>query len=462
MQTITIAVSAILIAAGLVTAPGLINNARDNNARTDLDNIAFSQEFALGSSGEYFTLDAEGQPDVTPPLENIRYSLSGSTSNHLALVCDTPSPAYLLRATSASERTFYRASGAALTSDDLADLTYPQCIQDQIDAYDIANPGDPFVVAGPGGGGPAPGLPVPTQVNLLGGGGGSANIDYPIVIGGDFFGGGSVDNALALPIASSGDGFYPITAATAWINGTQRSVNVGTSMIEIYGSGTQFTLMLGTNADFYVGDGRNSTMRSFVTNGVLSFTANGITSNNVRFSNMSGYTVFNDADVDRIWEPIMEIGDFQNTYNCGVAIDTSSYGPNSVGNNPGARRSYLPSMPVFGLWPDNTPYDEHYANWPAPGDGIEWELVLNDNTVISDSGNENSYIYFEINDEGFVYQFSANLHTDDDTQCAGVDDGFGYIDEALMEGAELTITVDGTVNQMVLTSTAQGWISDWP
>ena len=33
MQTISIAVSAILIAAGLITAPSLINNARDVNAK---------------------------------------------------------------------------------------------------------------------------------------------------------------------------------------------------------------------------------------------------------------------------------------------------------------------------------------------------------------------------------------------------------------------------------------------
>jgi type II secretory pathway pseudopilin PulG len=53
MQTITIAVSAILIAAGLVTAPGLINNARDSNARTNLANIAYAQEYEFADSGRY-------------------------------------------------------------------------------------------------------------------------------------------------------------------------------------------------------------------------------------------------------------------------------------------------------------------------------------------------------------------------------------------------------------------------
>jgi hypothetical protein len=55
MQTITIAVSAILIAAGLVTAPGLINNARDNNAREDLANIATAQGYQLSENGKYAT-----------------------------------------------------------------------------------------------------------------------------------------------------------------------------------------------------------------------------------------------------------------------------------------------------------------------------------------------------------------------------------------------------------------------
>jgi hypothetical protein len=53
MQTITIAVSAILIAAGLVTAPGLINNARDNNATTDLANISYGEATYLAENGKY-------------------------------------------------------------------------------------------------------------------------------------------------------------------------------------------------------------------------------------------------------------------------------------------------------------------------------------------------------------------------------------------------------------------------
>jgi hypothetical protein len=57
MQTITIAVSAILVAAGLVTAPGLINNARDNNATTDLANSAYAEESLLAVDGRYWVYD---------------------------------------------------------------------------------------------------------------------------------------------------------------------------------------------------------------------------------------------------------------------------------------------------------------------------------------------------------------------------------------------------------------------
>ena len=56
MQTISIAVSAILIAAGLITAPSLINNARDTNARQDLANVAYSQDYALANTGSYADL----------------------------------------------------------------------------------------------------------------------------------------------------------------------------------------------------------------------------------------------------------------------------------------------------------------------------------------------------------------------------------------------------------------------
>jgi len=130
MQTITIAVSAILIAAGLVTAPGLINNARDNNATTDLANIAYAQELYLADTGHY-----------APTIEElVNYTPSGSgthvagTDNGISIGLTlsggvehgiTVSPAgdyYLIAAKSESGHVFYRSSGLAKTSSNLADL----------------------------------------------------------------------------------------------------------------------------------------------------------------------------------------------------------------------------------------------------------------------------------------------------------------------------------------------------
>lgn len=86
MQTITIAVSAILIAAGLVTAPGLINNARDNNATGDLANIAYA-EAAVESNSTIMAFD--NHPDSTYRLlENpgedgsaVKFTTSGYQKN---------------------------------------------------------------------------------------------------------------------------------------------------------------------------------------------------------------------------------------------------------------------------------------------------------------------------------------------------------------------------------------------
>jgi len=132
MQTITIAVSAILIASGLVTAPGLINNARDNNATTDLANIAYAEEMLLGTSGQYHASLTQAQADSSGfwlgKQENIKYSLSGKVSSHKALVCSDPNWHYLVKATSSSGKTFFRASGSAVTSTDIAKLKVPSCI----------------------------------------------------------------------------------------------------------------------------------------------------------------------------------------------------------------------------------------------------------------------------------------------------------------------------------------------
>ena len=132
MQTITIAVSAILIASGLVTAPGLINNARDNNATGDLANIAYAQEFLLSNQGIYTPLvnpelaDASGW--YLGKQEGVKYSLSEKTSSSSALVCNDPQWAYLLQAKSKSGQKFYRASTSAKTSTKLSELNIPACI----------------------------------------------------------------------------------------------------------------------------------------------------------------------------------------------------------------------------------------------------------------------------------------------------------------------------------------------
>jgi type II secretory pathway pseudopilin PulG len=130
MQTITIAVSAILIAAGLVTAPGLINNARDNNATGDLANVAFAQEGALSVDGKYHS-DINPKSDDANALINIgstKFTLAAGTDYAAALTCDTPTPSYLLRETAANGTTFYRSSASSTTSSDISKLTIADCI----------------------------------------------------------------------------------------------------------------------------------------------------------------------------------------------------------------------------------------------------------------------------------------------------------------------------------------------
>lgn len=181
MQTITIAVSAILIAAGLVTAPGLINNARDNNAREDLSNLAFAQEQRLGNLGAYSARVQTGVAGSLADEESIRYSLSASSSKHGALVCNSPSPAYLMKAKSSSGKTFYRSSLSSRTTSDISGVSIPSCIT----YTEVAD----FVE-------PDPSNPVPTDPNAGG----------PIVTPGA---GGSITCSVhsPIPLAAYEDGF---------------------------------------------------------------------------------------------------------------------------------------------------------------------------------------------------------------------------------------------------------------
>jgi hypothetical protein len=128
MQTITIAVSAILIAAGLVTAPGLINNARDNNARTDLANVAYAQEVYLGEVGTYnpvITTNIPGDKslDETP---GVKYTSSGNVIT-TGVFCN-PATGYVIKSISTSGKSFYRTSLGAETSETLSDLKVPDCL----------------------------------------------------------------------------------------------------------------------------------------------------------------------------------------------------------------------------------------------------------------------------------------------------------------------------------------------
>ena len=122
MQTITIAVSAILIAAGLVTAPGLINNARDNNATTDLANIAYAEEFNLANTGTYAaTLTAlkdSTEAVIADGGSGPKITVSGGTWTAIVVVPATATvPAsYTLYSVSQSGNVFTRNSTSGNTT----------------------------------------------------------------------------------------------------------------------------------------------------------------------------------------------------------------------------------------------------------------------------------------------------------------------------------------------------------
>jgi len=139
MQTITIAVSAILIASGLVTAPGLINNARDNNATTDLSNIAYAQEVYLGDQGTYADLPTlvEAGKSQSADKPAARITLSAKTSNQEVRFCNTPD-AWVAKATSPSGKTFYRSSDSATTSSSLSEIKLASCLDTT--NFEVAQP----------------------------------------------------------------------------------------------------------------------------------------------------------------------------------------------------------------------------------------------------------------------------------------------------------------------------------
>ena len=131
MQTISIAVSAILIAAGLITAPSLINNARDVNAKGDLANLATAQEFALANTGEYANgLDAlksatKGSKDLPG---GVKYTLAGGSDNTSACQDGDGDWHYVSASLSASNKTFYRTDASTKIATNPATLEGNSCL----------------------------------------------------------------------------------------------------------------------------------------------------------------------------------------------------------------------------------------------------------------------------------------------------------------------------------------------
>ena len=103
MQTITIAVSAILIAAGLVTAPGLINNARDSNVKNDLSNLAYAQEYLSSDSGKYTS-----SVSALTSQQGIKTTLSSKSEVGVF----SGSDCYAIFGKSSSGKYFYRTSNS--------------------------------------------------------------------------------------------------------------------------------------------------------------------------------------------------------------------------------------------------------------------------------------------------------------------------------------------------------------
>lgn len=146
MQTISIAVSTILVAVGLMAVPNMLRNAQDDNARADIDNLAYAEEFVLADTGRYLS---GFDPNIEGSLinrYNVRVNQAGGVTNHAIVVCDSPM-SYLIKATSASQRTFYRSSFAVTTSHNPDDIIIPPCVAPEF--YDGIDPEEIPVVSVP-------------------------------------------------------------------------------------------------------------------------------------------------------------------------------------------------------------------------------------------------------------------------------------------------------------------------
>lgn len=128
MQTITIAVSAILIAAGLVTAPGMINNARDGNSRGDLANIAFVQSAMVTIKGSYWVYDSYDYDGTDYKLladSGIEGAINFTPSNSPRLIVDITEngDGWVAVSESSSGKVFVRTSNSTNTTT-LNDATF--------------------------------------------------------------------------------------------------------------------------------------------------------------------------------------------------------------------------------------------------------------------------------------------------------------------------------------------------
>ena len=83
MQTITVAVSAILVSAGMITIPNIVNNGRDDRVRADLVSIGLAEDFQASNTGTYI-----GDTSVLRSTGGTQINLAGSTWTKITL--DSP------------------------------------------------------------------------------------------------------------------------------------------------------------------------------------------------------------------------------------------------------------------------------------------------------------------------------------------------------------------------------------
>lgn len=78
MQTITIAVIAITVSAGMISMPNILNGIRQSSLRADLNHISDAQNYIFGQDGNY--VPAANLKNLTNGSEAIKISVSEGTS----------------------------------------------------------------------------------------------------------------------------------------------------------------------------------------------------------------------------------------------------------------------------------------------------------------------------------------------------------------------------------------------